>query len=156
MKNLITVFALLMFVSCQTKEEKLLTKLEEHLVKNLKDPSSYELIESRLDTLFKSDEVESEIKSIETRIETNMMLIPIYNDNSKYSRERLAELESQLEKYRGDVKQLRSTLVSDYKQSIVKIGGVFRYRAKNGFGALDINTSWVHYDPNKDEIIKID
>ena len=120
-----SVVSLSVFLFSCSSEDRMLSKLEDELVKNLKDPNSYERIEARLDTFY--------------------LIEQLRMDSSLY----------QIERKYDKVEQITKVLVNTDPKEIKEIAGVFKYRAKNGFGALGIETSRVWYDPKKDVVVSI-
>ena len=150
MKKLL-VFSMLSMVlfSCGSNENKLLSKLENHLKSNLKDPSSYELIESKLDTSFAIDNLKNSITNLEESIKENESYLKIYEGEEKLSYQEKIDYE------KNRIKEIEDEMSKTDKNKISLIGGVFKYRAKNGFGALGIENSTVWYSPEEDKITTI-
>ncbi len=61
-KTFIIIASIISLTSC-SKEKEIISKSEEFLKKDLLDPKSYEVIESRLDTIYKSDFFERSAES---------------------------------------------------------------------------------------------
>ena len=83
-KLLVLTMVSVTLFSC-SNEDKLLSKLENHLKVNLKDPSSYELIESKLDTVFVIDNLKNSITSLEEYIKEDEPYLKIYEGEEKLS-----------------------------------------------------------------------
>jgi hypothetical protein len=144
--------------SCGSNEDKLLSKLESHLKSNLKDPSSYELIESKLDTSFVIDNLKHSLDYWKKEVINNEKSIKDYdNEFKKLDLVVMGESEfvSILKDSQKEVDSLNVLISKTDPKKIQLIGGVFKYRAKNGFGALGIENSTVWYSPEKDKITTI-
>ena len=148
-KLLVLTMVSVTLFSCSSNENKLLSKLENHLKVNLKDPSSYELIESKLDTSFKVENLKNSISSLEESIKENESYLKIYEGEEKISYQEKIDYEKNL------IKENEDEISKTDKNEIQLIVGVFKYRTKNGFGALGIMTSKVLYAPKNDKITAI-
>lgn len=137
-------------LSC-SNEDKLLSKLESHLKENLKDPSSYEKIEAKLDTTFVAEDLKNSVESLEDDLEYQKKLRDIWEVGDDSYNEYHANV---LVDERA-IKDLKTELSHTDPTKIALIYGIFKYRAKNGFGALGIEQSEVFYSPEKDKITTI-
>jgi len=157
-KLLVLSIASVTLFSC-SNEDKLLTKLESHLKENLKDPSSYEKIESKLDTVFVIDNLKNSLDYYNETITTTKSEIKSYeNEFKKLGLSVTNEddyLQERLKQTQKEVDSLNIVISKTNPKEISLIGGVFKYRAKNGFGALGIENSTVWYNPEKDKITTI-
>lgn len=155
-KLLLGALLLLSVIGCQTKEEKLISDCEVNLIKNLKDPSSYEKINTSIidtvtslerftDNLAYSKELYEEMKEMGV---TSAAIVDSYGNytsvidstNIKFYKEDLKD----------DLKKLDSVKNSKNPNRVLKIIVEFKYRAKNSFGALDIQKSTVTFLPEPD------
>lgn len=150
MKKTVLVFAIAAtLVSCSSKEEQLITRLESHLVNSLKDPSSYELIEVKLDTVYLKDFYKKQIINLNTILELQQSTLDIlnpYSESVAYN-----DYQTQIKTTKNRISEMNKGM-ADVGDDIKEIAGVFKYRAKNGFGALDIHTQKVWYRPDSDTV----
>ena len=127
MKYIFPFIVTLFIFSCNTKNtnptEKLKEEAEQFLKRNLNDPSSYEFVDFRIDTLLRS------VK--------NIQMLEIKKDIE------IAEKDSLKNKKR--IKMLRGLMKLTESQIPPKnrLEFIFEYRAKNKFGALILGRSKV-------------
>ena len=155
----ITVFAItfLFFTSCQQDESKQIIKgAEKYLTENLKDPSSFQSIKSEIiDTVKNSDYYKSLYTS--DTIQVNKAIL------QKESAILDAGFEKGDEAIKTKFENIHDSAIAQYKLTAdnrlkqlqsIKIDSIFyidisiNYRAKNGFGALDVFNRTVKYYPN--------
>lgn len=151
MKKLLFVLTASIFMVSCSQEEKLITKLEDHLKQKLKDPSSYERINAKLDTVYVVDNLESSIKYLESSLQLNQSTLSILN----YSDEPEAynDYKNKVEMDKKMISELKEKQSKADPNEIFQIYGLFEYRAKNGFGALNVGTTKVWYNPEDDKIL---
>jgi len=136
MKKIILVALLSVFsISCQSKTEDLTNKAEDFLVQNLKDPSSYERISIvKTDTLTDYDMKKYIVDMYESGALEPVAPIEVSADFTK-----------EVEKYKKEKKEAKEALDKATKTpKFIEV--VFKYRAKNSLGALDISTTKVKLD----------
>lgn len=133
----LTLIAAFLF-SCtkeKTLNEKAQEKAQDFLVKNLKDPSSYESLKwSNIDTIESSFNSSSEGRKLLSKREEVLRIMKIFLDAGGITEE--------YKKYSKEYDSL--TLVYDnankkYKPEI-NFGLNHTYRARNGFGALGVES----------------
>ena len=151
-KLILSVSVLVLLFSC-SNEGKITSKLEDHLKQNLKDPSSYEKIESKLDTAFAAIEIQNSISSMESKIKSDEEFVRLLNP--EYESELMSEYQKNIDLDKETVKNLKDELSKTDKNEIRLIGCMFKYRAKNSFGAVGIEKSTVWYNPKEDKIVSI-
>lgn len=135
-KLLLGTILSLSIISCQTKEEKLISDCESNLIKQLKDPSSYERIDAKIvDTITSLDRYTDEVKYAENSVIDTLA----YTETLAGELENLYVKESKI--------RLDSVKISKNPNRVLEIIVRFEYRAKNSFGALDIQKSDVEFLP---------
>lgn len=155
MKKLLvlTIASVTLFSCSQSAEEKIMSQAEnmvqKEIVPNLKDPQSFEKKEIVLDTITTKEWIGeimgTNLKEMEHNLD--MVKIWVYSDIEK------------AKEYNGKVQSLKNTndslkLVYDKTSdtSIARIEVNYSYRAKNGFGALDVHTAKLCYVPSEDKL----
>ena len=125
-------------VSCQTAEDKLIDDCEKHLVSELKDPSSYERINVKIkDTITELSDAEECYKTMKG----------LYDDDVKLKGD--DEFLAIDKKYLDESKKTLDSIKNTSNPNKIKVIGVeFKYRAKNSFGALDVQSTGVAFLPD--------
>lgn len=150
----IALIASLTMTSCtQTPQEKLLSRtdkfVQDKLVPNLKDPKSFDKGSVKLDTIttkryltmlmgFNVEQMNHELEMADIWIGTDNVKAKQYND-------RVFPLKKTNDSLRAIIKQTPDT-------SISHINIHYGYRAKNSYGALDVHTAFLIYEPKTDEL----
>jgi hypothetical protein len=149
----IALIASTSFTSCSNPQDKLMSKVEtmvqEQLIPNLKDPKSFEKKEIKLDTVTTKMYLNNLVELNNMDIDHNIRIADIWvgTDNSQV-KENLDKNIPLKEKNDSLLNLLKVT--SD--TSIARINIKYSYRAKNGFGALDIHTANLTYVPSEDKL----
>jgi len=147
MKNFLFLFLFVaMLVSCKSPQDKILSSVDNYIINNfvpkLKDPKSYEPIKSTIiDTLTNHQFIEHTISRMELLSELNRSpldtnKIDVNNPPKNEYTTKLLQLKEQLK-------------TSDNNIACIKVKHEFR--AKNGFGALDVSEIYVTYMVNTGE-----
>lgn len=159
-KTFIIISAIISLVSC-SKEKEIISKSEEFLKKDLLDPKSYEVIESRLDTIYKSNylngssETDSMIGNIFLQRakdqseyakiwigSTSEFGMSCFKDRLSKGKEYLDSARKYLDKSDSLKKQSRSIKGTD-RDSIYRFNVRLKYYSVNKKGEREINTSYV-------------
>ena len=155
MKNLLvlTMVSVTLFSCSQTPEEKILSQAEDmvkkEIVPNLKDPKSFEKKEVILDTISTKEWI---LENMESNLNTmkhnlNMVNIWIGTDNVKAK-----EFNDEIFLLKKTNDSLKVVYDNTSDTSIARIEVNYSYRAKNGFGALDVHTAKLCYVPSEDKL----
>jgi hypothetical protein len=155
MKKLLvlTMVSVTLFSCSQTPEEKILSQAEDmvqkEIVPNLKDPKSFEKSEIILDTIPTKEWLKELMVTNLNTMNHNLDMSNIWigTDNEK-AREFLNE-NLPLQKTNDS---LRAVYDKTSDTSIARIEVNYSYRAKNGFGALDVHTAKLCYVPSEDKL----
>jgi hypothetical protein len=149
----IALIASTSFTSCSNSEDKLISKVEtmvqEQLVPNLKDPKSFEKKEIKLDTvttkMYLNNLIDFNTKMIDHKNDMANIWIGTDNSQAKVYIDEIAPLKKENDSLYNVLKITSDT-------SIARINIKYSYRAKNGFGALDIHTANLTYVPSEDKL----
>jgi hypothetical protein len=155
MKNLLvlTMVSVTLFSCSQTPEEKILSQAEDmvkkEIIPNLKDPQSFEKKEVVLDTISTKEWL---IEIMGTNLKEmnhnlDMANIWIGTDNVKAK-----EFNDEVFLLKKTNDSLRAVYDKTSDTSIARIEVNYSYRAKNGFGALDVHTAKLCYVPSEDKL----
>jgi hypothetical protein len=132
MKYIFPLIVILFFFSCNTKNsspsEKLKDEAEQVLKRSLNDPSSYEFVDFRIDTLMRNV--------------LNVQILEIKKDIEIAKKDSI--------KNKKNIKTLRGLLKFTESRLPLKnrLEFIYEYRAKNKFGALILGRSKVISDEN--------
>lgn len=165
MKYLIFILGIvLVFSSCtDTPQEKAEKTIKEWMKKNLKDPSSYESISfSELDSITSVEKL-NEYQNLNSKVDKliqdrnitvnriNEMNANYPNGYSQYEYDKLQktipEIDKELDEINTNIKRLEESFTQRYLL-------IHRYRAKNGFGALDFGEVTFYLDTDLNYIIE--
>ena len=155
MKKLLvlTMVSVTLFSCSQTPEEKILSQAEDmvkkEIIPNLKDPQSFEKKEVVLDTISTKEWL---IEIMGTNLKEmnhnlDMANIWIGTDNVKAK-----EFNDEVFLLKKTNDSLRAVYDKTSDTSIARIEVNYSYRAKNGFGALDVHTAKLCYVPSEDKL----
>lgn len=135
-------------LSCSSNNDDIIPKAESYLKNQLKDPSSYQLIESKIvDTTMKSEYLKKQYSKDSSELEHYKFM-----NNDKFTKDTLYE--NLIYKYEEST-NLYLRELKELKQDFIHVITVrFYYRAKNGYAALDKYTEFVDYYPG-DNSLKI-
>ena len=150
-KVLLSLVLLFSLLSCKNEQEKLIYQCEDFLIKNLKDPNSYERIEAKITDTITSLEWATENvnydKEFLSEEKESFKTIEDYPESSLYPTmlKSIKNAESYLQRSN---KILDSVKKSKDPNKIREIIIEFKYRAKNSMGALDIQKNGIEYLPD--------
>lgn len=158
-KTILGLILIASLVSC-SNENKMKSEIEAYLEKNAKDPKSYEFVELKIVDTVTSGEV-AKHKIDKLTFENSDFKLEIAINESKILRHKL-------DKYASSYKEIDSLMlgtINNYKsfinanvadslklvkklndKTIVGYYTQHSYRLKNGFGALDLDNSYVAFD----------
>ena len=157
MKKLLAFSMLSMVLfSCGSPEDKIKSGakklVEEKLLPTLKDPKSFEFVSITIDTTYQKDFLVDELSSSSGSQEifaSEKHLMETYKENVDYG---MSEYKSRYEETKKEVENnekwndsLRTVLKTINPKEIRNIVLTETYRAKNGFGALDLGEVKVCY-----------
>ncbi len=150
----IILIASISFTSCtQTPQEKLISRTEdivkEQLIPNLKDPKSFEKKDVRFDTIttkmWINQMMDLNLREMKHNLEMADIWIGTDNLKAKEYNDKVFVL-----------KRTNDSLLNIFNNtsdtSIASVNISYLYRAKNGFGALDIQTANFSYVPSEDKL----
>lgn len=127
------LFACLLLAGCSSPQNEIIAKGETYLKENLKDPSSYEKIESTI---------------IDTTTYTAYFTLWSKLDSLEYEAAKLSGSEAAV-RIRKETYDVTKKQLADAKPGEIRhIQIYYKYRAKNGFGALDIHEQKLLYFPS--------
>lgn len=146
MKKLIPI-ACMLFISCHSNEKKMQNEIDNYVQNNFKDPKSYEQMSFNItDTLTEKERILWQIKN-------DNYIIDLHTDDLKRYKSYNFSLPELVGNANEDLKEAQDSLKSHKIQLenlntdyIVRISGELKYRAKNGFGALDISQARVIFN----------
>lgn len=154
-KNLRLALIFILSSCTGKKSPDLIASVEAYLKTQLKDPSSFQVIKANVvDTLMMSkwlrDRYSEDTAMISQTISTNKVDLELQNfevseAQQKASYEKL--LDKKVDVYRRSADLRLSDLNGLKQDQILYISVLVNYRAKNSFGALDIDTKTVYYSP---------
>lgn len=122
-------------MSCKDKKEELIISAENYIKTNLKDPSSYERIEAKIvDTISNKKYWQDEY----VKDTSKLSYLMITSDTGSYA------LKCQKDYVSLDLRNISEIKVDSPHHYTM----FFKYRAKNGFGALDAYSRIVEYEPS--------
>lgn len=163
MKKLLFILCIIGLFSCkETQEEKAQSLVENYLKENLKDPSSYESVSfGVIDSTFTNVEDEPEFKRLdiakglldkvdEAQLKVKMSYTYSLNERMKFQDEADMYLDSA-----KIIKAEVDSFVENYKPSFNGYLIKHKYRAKNGFGALDLTEQIFLIDKDQSKIIGV-
>jgi hypothetical protein len=137
------LFFLFFIASCAQKsqEEQLLEKGERYLISVLDDPSTFEPISKGiLDTFFLSDLLKEQKKNVQDKL--------IYELDYQ---SRLNELgtgsDALINKFKSEIDSLEKEINAAEPNKIEFVKLLYKYRAKNKFGALVIDSTIIKFFP---------
>lgn len=139
-KILILAVLAMVSVGCASPEKKATKALANYYGQVLKDPSSYELIE--LGTL---DSLISEFSNEKYWMERFKVEKPMHS---------LGQLLMMEDEERDKAFKERDSVQAAFVPEHIGWKATHRYRAKNGFGALDIYEQIVHFDIDLSRVIE--
>ena len=138
--------------SCkQSPEDKIKTEakklVEEKLLPTLKDPKSFEFSDIKIDTLTENDNaVENAKRELEFQ-KSLMELSEQYMYTDVIANQKYQAAQKEVEKNKKIIDSLKN-VKSD---KIWRLEITETYRAKNGFGALDVYKAKVYYVPSENK-----
>lgn len=141
-------------VSCSSDPEELLLSecdnfIKSELIPNLKDPKSFEKVISRISDTITEVEVlneQMELLFSETDIEHQFKMAKFYETHDKKEANNFLKKGTSLRYSRDSMLKIINNTSRD---KIGKIDIEFNYRAKNGFGALDLSKAVIFYYPDE-------
>jgi len=151
---LIVIVSVSLFSCSQTPKEKLLSRVDKmantELVPNLKDPKSFEKKEVTLDTITTKKWILEMMNSNVDRMKENLDHSNTWIDLDLAKAKEYMNENIPLKKENDS---LAEVLKHTSDTSIVRIEINYYYRAKNGFGALDVQNTKFCYIPKDDNLI---
>ena len=144
----LTVVAIVL-CACSSPEKRAQKLIKDYLMENLKDPSSYDPAKfGGLDSLYSSFELkDEEFTAIHDKLKARFDLELACND-FKATDATLKEMDANIEAW-NEAKAAFQPRFIGWKMN-------HRYRAKNGFGALDIHEQTFQFDKELTEIVGVD
>jgi len=156
MKKIFSISCIVFIASCSTKKDLNITLLAENYLKNeMKDPSSFQVIKSNIvDTIMMSAWLKEHYK-----MDTAMIAKTIRENKIDID---LQFFEKSEEKEKEDYQKVLNEKVNIYRQNSIselselqalKTDSIFyitvniNYRAKNSFGALDVDSKAINFYP---------
>ncbi len=167
LKLLVVVGVLISSCTNKSPESKIITECKESFDKevlpNLKDPKSFEEISIKfVDTMYKLDELKEDVEDIkegktitESVIKSSESLINTlkrYDDTNEFYKKELTMLKEYEElglRYQKEIDSLNNLINITPKNIVEYYRLEYKFRAKNGFGALDIFKYKVIYYPSR-------
>ena len=164
MKNTTTLLACLLLASCtipkpseETLDERVNTEVKQIVLKNFKDPQSYSFVENKMDTVRyiqylaeTSEENGKAVREYEVVWKQALSSLDPKSTEFKVCNEKL---NTKMSDWKNTIKKLDATqknkLLAD---SVVRVDITHVYRAKNGFGALNLGQLEFAYYPQKDSL----
>lgn len=150
----IVLIASVLITSCtKSPQEKLISRTEEmvqeKLIPSLKDPKSFEKKDIKLDTVTTKEYLTRLMGFNLNQMKFNLELADIWigSDNLKAK-----EYNDKVFSFKKTNDSLVSVINKTSDTSIYRVNIKYSYRAKNGFGALDIHTATFSYNPKCDEL----
>ena len=139
-KILIALFAASLCACTSSPEKKAQKLITEYLKENLKDPSSYEAMEfSKLDSSFTTFSDQAKVFSARFDSEKAEYEAAMMIDNLQAAKEALQKMEKTQAEWE-EAEDAFKPKFNGWKMS-------HKYRAKNGFGALDIGNEVFKINP---------
>ncbi|MBC7749555.1 MAG: hypothetical protein H7Z76_13445 [Methylotenera sp.] len=164
MKKIILGLAIaISLMSCSGNESKMKSEIKSYLDKNAKDPKSYEFVDLKIiDTVVNGKLAQERISENDTLISNNLKSIETnkitlrkaesdkvkYNDSSfdefiDGAKADIETAEAIIKNHKNDNEKYKKLLKS---KEVLGYVAIHNYRLKNGFGALDIDKSYVVFD----------
>lgn len=143
-KSLIVMIVAIAFCACGSPEKTAQKLIKDYLGGNLKDPNSYEVISfGGLDSTFSSVYSNPEFKELneKCRIYRDSAHLASLESIMAETREQILELDEVQKKYsqlEQETESKMNAIRATFKGELNGWKMVHKYRAKNGFGALDI------------------
>lgn len=138
-KYLIIMVAAIAFCACGSPEKKAQKLIKGYLEENLKDPSSYDPAKfGELDSLFSTFELKNEEFSAKHDMLKAKFDMELALDDFKATDITLKEMNANIEAWKAAEAAFQPQFIG-WKMS-------HRYRAKNGYGALDIADRTFQFD----------
>jgi hypothetical protein len=150
------VIVLIAFASCsKTPTEKLIEDAgkfaEDNLKPKLKDPSSFEKVKVEItDTVYTTEFLDDIIKSNLDRAEH---YIDMSIDWADLDIDKSKEFLQNSLSYQKSVDSLKTVKGNTPKNEVTQIIITYTFRAKNGFGALDLGSAKVCYIPSDQKFV---
>ena len=167
MKNIITtIITSISMFSCQSKEEKMISNAEQYMKNELLDPNSFEKIESRLLTNYKSTQLKSGMSSdsstasmFVTLAEGHVSIMKIWAGSySSYGQEKFKESKKTAQRYsdscrlyldrQEEKKKEYNKVVNTPQDTIVGYSVLIRYYGMSRGGQKRMGESYVKLDVN--------
>ena len=164
MKKIILLLAVITtFLTSCSDESKIKTQIKDYVKTNFKDPSSYEVMEFKIDTFTMKDIAEFQIEIyndvyIENDKKSLEMYTKFYNDHKNFNSEygnNMFDLDndiSYINQYKKSIDSVNNliTKISKFKKdtTIGYYSVKNKYRAKNSFGGYDIDSIHYVFDSN--------
>ena len=147
-KTLAIVVTFITLTSCKNEQETLISNCETELIKNLRDPNSYEKIEVQIvDSITNLENAEKLVKIHEFEYNLEKESYESFKrfDNG-YFKDKFQKVEKEHKELIKNADYIRKTKeANDIKEILVSI----KYRTNNSMGALEIYDSYVVYFPNE-------
>ena len=145
MKKIALICIVVVFAACGSPEKTAQKLVKDYLKENLKDPSSYQSIEfGSLDTLYTSVAADTEYTDLVKEATENLQKA-LYSDHGSG----WAIIGMKLKEKSDSIERNFVPTFKGWKMA-------HKYRAKNGFGALDLSTDIFCFNKELSKVIDVE
>jgi hypothetical protein len=155
MKKLLSIICILL-ISCNSPEKQIQKEIDNYVKNNFKDPKSYEQITFNItDTITEKSHIQRMIDLDSFFIEEDIERLKIYKDFNINVIDIYKDYQESLKNNQDSLRLHNRQLTNLKTNKILWIHAKLKYRAKNGFGGLDIGEARLTFNDSL-RLIKFD